>query len=189
MKSLLSKAYISIPETQRGGLIFLGLAATAYLPSHRARCFIYQGMGMTIGRRAHVYGRVEVREPNGIRIGADSLIGHDAILDGRGRLEIGENVNISTGVAIWTMTHDPQSPTFASTTGTVVIENHAWLGYGATILPGVRVGEGAVVAAKAVVTKNVEAYTIVAGMPAAKVGERTRDIQYRLGNSEQFSFI
>jgi len=55
-----------------------------------------------------------------------------------------------------------------------------WIGYQAIILPGVEIGEGSVVAAGAVVTKSVEPFTIVAGVPARKVGDRNRALRYQL---------
>ena len=54
-----------------------------------------------------------------------------------------------------------------------------WIGAGATILKGVDIGEGAVVAAGAVVTKNVAPYSIVAGVPAKKIGERNKELDYK----------
>jgi maltose O-acetyltransferase len=62
----------------------------------------------------------------------------------------------------------------------VVIGDHAWIGYRALVLPGVTIGEGGVVAAGAVVTKDVPPYAIVAGNPARVVGQRTRDLTYEL---------
>ncbi len=64
--------------------------------------------------------------------------------------------------------------------GDVIIGDRVWIGYGALILPGVKLGEGAVVGAGAVVTKDVEPFTIVAGNPARKIGERTKELRYRL---------
>jgi maltose O-acetyltransferase len=61
----------------------------------------------------------------------------------------------------------------------VVIEDHAWLGTRAMVLPGVTVGRGAVVAAGAVVTKDVPPYTIVGGVPARVIGQRTTDLRYQ----------
>lgn len=55
---------------------------------------------------------------------------------------------------------------------TIVIEDDVWIGYGATILSGVLVGRGAIIAAGAVVVNNVEPYSIVGGVPARKIGDR-----------------
>lgn len=60
----------------------------------------------------------------------------------------------------------------------VTIGNRAWIGSNVTVLPGVSIGEGAVCCANCVVTKDVSPYSIVAGIPAKKIGERTRDLRY-----------
>jgi acetyltransferase-like isoleucine patch superfamily enzyme len=64
--------------------------------------------------------------------------------------------------------------------GDVMIGSRAWIGYRAIILPGVTIGEGAVVAAGAVVSRDVPPYTVVAGNPARAIGDRPRDLTYRL---------
>ena len=95
-------------------------------------------------------------------------------------LRIGDNVNISEGVAIFTLEHDPNSLEFASRGAEVRIGNRVFIGARAIILPGVTVGEGAVVAAGAVVTKDVRPFAIVGGVPARSIGNRTRDLTYEL---------
>ncbi|MBN2145988.1 MAG: acyltransferase [Anaerolineales bacterium] len=121
-----------------------------------------------------------------MHIGKNTSIGHHAILDGRNGLTIGENVNLSTGVWIWTLQHDPQSPDFATQGGPVVIEDYAWVSCRAIILPGVKVGRGAVVAAGAVVTKDVPSYAIVGGVPAKVISQRTQDLRYQLSWYQPF---
>ncbi len=127
-----------------------------------------------------VYMGYELRHPRRIKIGKGSIIGNDAKLDGRFGIEIGNNVNFSTGVWIWTQQHDPQDPDFGTKEGKVQIGDRAWISNRVTILPGVTIGEGAVVAANAVVTKDLEPYGIYGGIPARKIGERRTDIKYVL---------
>jgi maltose O-acetyltransferase len=69
---------------------------------------------------------------------------------------------------------------FADRGGAVTIGDRVWIGYRAIILPGIEIGEGAVVGAGAVVTKDVPPFTIVAGNPAVKIGDRPRDLDYTL---------
>lgn len=61
----------------------------------------------------------------------------------------------------------------------MIIGSRAWIGYRAIILPGIKIGEGAVVGAGAVVTKDVLPFTIVAGNSARKIGERNRELKYQ----------
>ena len=111
-------------------------------------------------------------------IGNNTAINRRCYLDGRGGLRIGNNVSISPEVYLVSLTHDFQDPEFRSVPKEVVIEDYVWIGARAMILPGVTLSRGCVVGAGAVVTKDVAPYTIVAGVPAKKIGERTRDLQY-----------
>lgn len=168
------------------GIQYLILQVTGHIPSHIIRQTIYRFFGLTIGKNSFIYGRSELRSPHMIRIGQNTIIGHNAILDGRGGLEIGNNVNFSSGVWIWTVEHVVNDSSFCSVSEGVVIEDYAWLSCRTVILPGVRIGYGAVVCAGAVVTKNVEPYAIVAGVPAKNIGERTKYLDYNLGNPTPF---
>lgn len=150
------------------------------VPSHRVRQGAYRQAGMTIGPGTAVFRDVEVLHPWMISIGARCVVGWWCLLDGRGGLTIGDDVNISSYTIIHTATHDIQSPGFEAYRAPVVIEDRAWLSTRALVLPGVRVGEGAVVAAGAVVTKDVPPYTIVGGAPAVEVGRRTSELTYEL---------
>jgi maltose O-acetyltransferase len=113
-----------------------------------------------------------------IQIGNNTVINRSCYLDGREGLYIGNNVNISFQSCIITLQHDPQSINFKSTGAAVTIKDNVWLGARCIILPGVTVGEGAVVAAGAVVTKDVHPYTIVGGVPAKEIGNRTEGLTY-----------
>ncbi len=141
-------------------------------------------LGISIDRSARLYRWREVRRGRRISIGPGSTIGLWATLDGREGIMIGSNVNLSSEVALWTLQHDPQSETFATRGGPIVIEDFAWISYRAVVLPGVHIGEGAVVAAGAVVTRDVEPYHIVGGVPARTIGTRTRNLAYTFGGAE-----
>jgi acetyltransferase-like isoleucine patch superfamily enzyme len=106
-------------------------------------------------------------------LGERNVVNFGCLFDGRKFfIRTGSNVSIGPEATILTLGHDPRSPVFADRGGDVLIGDRVWIGYRAIILPGVSIGEGAVVGAGAVVTKNVEPYAIVAGNPARKVGER-----------------
>ncbi|MGO4784646.1 acyltransferase [Cryobacterium sp. W22_MBD10_FK3] len=95
-------------------------------------------------------------------------------------IAIGNNVNIGGYVQIFTLEHDPQAEDFGVQGGPVSIGDMAYIATRAIILPGVTIGEGAVVAAGAVVTKDVPPYTIVGGVPARFIGDRTKKLEYVL---------
>lgn len=162
------------------------LAEVGYLPSHRLRKFFYRRAGVRMPETSSIHWRAEFYAPENIRIGDYCTIGDSCFLDGRDGLTMGDSVNLGSHVSIYTREHDVQSPTFAETGGAVVLEDWVWLGSHSIILPGVRVSEGAVVAAGAVVTKDVSPYTIVGGVPAKEIGQRRRGLVYRLGYAKRF---
>lgn len=135
-------------------------------------------LGIKLGPQSTIAAHVFITG-NQITIGRNSIVNRFAYLDGRYALDIGNNVNISHYVIIHTLTHDLNSSSFQAVGRKVTIEDDVWIGVRAIILPGVRVGRGAVVGAGAVVTKDVPAYSVVAGVPAAVIGERARDLKYR----------
>lgn len=152
------------------------------VPWHAFRLFVYRRLlGIKIGRESVMHWRTRFYAPHGVRIGDHSIVGNDVFLDGRFGLTVGDNVNIGGETAIFTAEHDPNDPDFAMVGAPVVIEDYVYVGSRATILPGVRLGNGAVVAAGAVVTRDVPEYTIVGGVPAHEIGERRRDLRYQLG--------
>ncbi len=163
------------------GLTQVGVRAVGWIPSHHLRLLAYRRLfGMSIGRGSTVYRTPEIRKPSRIEIGHNTVIGTGAVLDGRGGLRIGDNVNLSSGVWVWTMQHDKDSADFAAEAAPVVIGNRAWLSCRTTILPGVTIGDGAVVCAGAVVTSDVAPYAVVGGVPAKPIGERNRELTYTL---------
>jgi acetyltransferase-like isoleucine patch superfamily enzyme len=115
---------------------------------------------------------------NDITIGNCSVINRNSYLDGRGGLIIGSNVSISPHAYILTLDHDPQSRDFATKTGPVRIDDYAWIGARATLLPGVTLGKGCVIGAGAVVTRDIDEFVIAAGVPAKPIGRRNRDLNY-----------
>ena len=106
----------------------------------------------------------------------NAIINANCHIDTRGKIYIGENVSISDRVSIVTGDHNPVDPYFRARFRSVTIHNHVFIGYGAIILGNVNIGEGAIVAAGSVVTKDVEPYAIVAGVPAKIIGERSREL-------------
>ena len=133
--------------------------------------------------------QMECRFLNGrkVHLGERNVINFGCLFDGRKfHIRTGHDVSIGPEASILTLGHDPQSPSFADRGGDVMIGNHVWIGYRAIILPGVTIGDGAVVGAGAVVAKDVEPYAIVAGNPACKIGERNRDLTYRLHFDPRF---
>lgn len=167
----------------------LTLYITSLIPSHGIRKWILKFIfKMKIEKNAVIYKWKEIRYPWNISIGKGSIIGDEAILDGRAGICIEDNVNLSTGVWIWTVQHDVNLCDFGIEKGTVKIHNRAWVSCRVVVLPGVEINEGAVIAASAVVTKNCEKFSIYGGIPAKKIGDRNKKLNY-IFNGEHLHFL
>lgn len=152
-----------------------------HFPSRTLRSLFLSTWLQRLGRGSGV--QLDCRFLNGrkVSLGERNVINFGTLIDGRGYpVIVGDDVSIGPEAIILTLGHDPQSPDFADKGGPVTIGDRAWIGYGALLLPGVTIGEGAVVAAGAVVMKDVAPYTIVGGNPARPIGERERALEYRL---------
>lgn len=134
-----------------------------------------------MGKNVSILRHVEFMSPSHIYIGNNSIINSHVLLDGRGaNIIIGDNVDIARNTFIWTMQHDLNDDNHTTIVKPVVIEDHAWIASRVTILPGIHIGRGAVVATGAVVTKDVPSMTIVGGVPAKVIGMRNNSLKYQL---------
>jgi acetyltransferase-like isoleucine patch superfamily enzyme len=169
-------------------LLFVCNRILSRLPSHRLRLLLYRKLlGFEIGSKSYILMGARFSGRGGFSMGDHSVINESCRLDNRAAITIGASVSISPEVCILTADHDLQSPTFAGRERPVRIADHVFVGTRATILPGVSVAEGAAVAAGAVVTRDVEPYTIVAGVPARPVGTRPQDLRYELDYGRLFA--
>lgn len=163
------------------------LHCIGFFPSHFIRRFFYRLAGIKIGAGSAVHTGARFYNPINIKIGEDTIIGEKAVLDGRDKLIIGNHVDIASEVMIYNSEHDIESSNFQAIHKPVVVEDYVFIGPRAIILPGVTIGKGAVVAAGAVVTKNVDAFQIVGGIPAVTIGKRNnKDLHYKLGRAAWF---
>lgn len=157
------------------------------VPSHIFRKLVYRGAGVKIGKKSYIHMGAQFFYPGGVKIGNGTIVGQGAFLDGRDKIIIGDHVDIASDVMIYNSEHDITAEDFHATTAPVLIGDHVFIGPRAIILPGISIGKGAVVAAGAVVTKEVLEYTVVGGVPAKVIGERNlKDLKYRLGRARLF---
>ncbi len=157
------------------------------IPIHFVRRFFFRISGMRMGKDSFIHMWTRVYNPAGIEIGDGTIIGDHVFLDGRAPLIIGNHVDIASQVLIYNSEHDVHSDDFGPIEEPVEIGDYAFIGARATILPGVKIGRGAIVAAGAVVTKNVADFEIVGGVPAQKIGERkNKNPRYKLGRARLF---
>ncbi len=158
-----------------------------HIPSHIFRKICYWMAGVKIGNGSTIHMWASFFDPRGVSLGEDTIIGDHCFLDGRASLKIGDHTDITSQVLIYNSEHDLEAEDFKAITAPVEIGNYVFIGPRAIILPGVKIGDGAVVAAGAIVTKDVEPFTIVGGVPAKQIGERKlRNLHYRLGRAALF---
>lgn len=108
-------------------------------------------------------------------------IGSNCRLDARGEISIGSNVCISSGCTFVTADHDVQSFDFSGRLGKITIGDHVWIAMNCTILKGVTIENGAVVAAMSLVNKDVRELDVVGGVPAKELARRNSDLAYKIG--------
>jgi len=163
------------------------LRLVGFIPLHFVRRFFYQLSGIKIPFSSTIHLGANFFKPSGISIGKNTIIGYGTFLDGRGKLSIGSHVDIASQVLIYTDEHDINSPTFGNSFAPVTIKDYVFIGPRVIILPGVTVGRGAVIAAGAVLTKNIPDFEVWGGVPAQKISERKlKDPQYQLGRPMLF---
>lgn len=149
-----------------------------YVPMHDFRNMFLRLCGSKIGHsRIDMY--CIIRRMGHLTIGNYTHVNKFCILDAGSDLVIGNNVSISYRVSLLTGDHDMNSPTFAYRGGRIIIEDNVWIGCNAVVLPGVKIGKGAVVASGSVVTKDVSECSVVAGIPAKEIGKRQNKFHYK----------
>jgi len=169
-------------------LAYITNHVVAHVPSFTLRHFWYRWvLGVLIGQDSSVFMSCTLtfyrpfwKSDHKLRIGANTIINRECLLDGRGGLTIGNNVSISPQVALITSEHLLDDSGFAVRDRGITIQDRVWIGTRATVLPGVSIGEGAVVAAGAVVHRDVPPYSVVGGVPARVLRGRSPKLDYQL---------
>lgn len=137
------------------------------------RRWILRRFGAQIGRHVHIHPSVRIFTPWNLAVGDDTSIGFDTIIYNLGAIEIGQRTTVSQRSHLCGGSHDFRDPTMPLLKLPITIEGDVWVCADAFVGPGVKIGRGAVVGARAVVTRNVAAWTIVAGNPAGEKGKRS----------------
>lgn len=132
-----------------------------------------------IGKSSTIHRACRFFHVGKISIGNNSTINWGCYLDNRRGIIIGNNVGIAHNSKIYTLGHDINDSEFKTKGAPVKIEDNVFIFSNSLIMPGVTIGEGAIVLAGSVVTKNVEAWSIVGGNPASKIGLRNKDVDYK----------
>jgi acetyltransferase-like isoleucine patch superfamily enzyme/GT2 family glycosyltransferase len=150
------------------------------VPFHWLRGYYFSLLGFQLSSRASIAMGFQFYRIGNVTIGEGSVVNRSCLFDNRDHIHVGRNVSIARDVSIFTAGHDHESPLFEMITAPVHIDDHAVIFAGAMVMPGVRIGAGAVVYGGAVVTKDVEPMTIVGGVPARPIGHRVTEPGYAL---------
>jgi len=146
------------------------------------------------GEGAYVSDHVSISHPERVVLKARSCIMYGSMINSGGGLYVGENTGIGFNCSIWTGQHryrDAKSIPFDNVADLrpVIIREFVWIGEGAKILPGVEIGEGAIISMGSVVVKNVPPLAIVLGNPAEVIGYRSKEHYYKCKEEGRFQNI
>jgi acetyltransferase-like isoleucine patch superfamily enzyme len=148
----------------------------------RIRASFWRLFCKRMGKNVFIMKNCYLMSPGGIEMDSHININHHTTISGQGGLKIGNYVLIGPNCNILTSNHhymNWERPMLqqGAKCGPVIIEDDVWLGANVVVLPDVKIGRGAIVGANAVVTKNVEPFSIVGGIPA-------KHIKYRFSDEE-----
>lgn len=152
-----------------------------YFPVHSIRNIFISYTIHALGENSSFLMGVEIRNGKNISVGNNSVINARVLLDGRGgKLKIGNNVDIAQETNIWTLEHDLNDDYHSEKGGDVTIEDYVWIASRVTILPGLTIGKGSVIATGSVVTKTIPPMSVAGGVPARIIGNRYSGLKYNL---------
>ena len=157
-----------------------GLWAAAYhllfrwtpRPLHAVRATMLRVFGAKLGRNCHIYPTARIWAPWNLAMGDEACLASDVICYSMAPIRIGDRAVVSQGAHICAGTHDYEDPKFQLIALPITIGARSWICAEAFIGPGVTIGEGCVVGARAVVTKAMPAWMVCAGNPCRPIKPR-----------------
>lgn len=147
-------------------------------PAHGVRAALLRVFGATIGKGCHIYPTAKIWAPWNLVMADQSSLADGVHCYSMARITLGKRVVVSQRAHLCAGTHDYASPNFQLQAFPITIADQAWICTEAFVGPGVEIGEGAVIGARAVVTKSVSPWTVCGGNPARPIKQRViRSIQ------------
>lgn len=141
-------------------------------PLFSFRAFLLRLYGAKIGKHVHIYPSAKILFPWNLEIGEYSAIAENVLIYNLGTLKIGDRTTISHGAQICGGTHDYSCSTLPLIRSNITIGDDVWICTEAFVGPRSMICQGAIIAARAVVLKDVKAFTIVGGNPAKFIKKR-----------------
>jgi putative colanic acid biosynthesis acetyltransferase WcaF len=152
-----------------------------HIPMHPLRKAYLRILNRNIHSSSTILMHTRILHIWNIKIGERVVINQFCLLDCRKySIKIGNDTDIGPYTRIWTLGHDPDDVDHKVKGADTIIEDHVWIASGVTILPGTKIGRGAVVSAGSVVTKNLESLSVSAGNPAKIIRQRNNPLIYTL---------
>ena len=157
--------------------VLWGVVSTVFFryspkPFHAWRSFLLLLFGAKIGKRVHVYPGVKIWAPWNLDLGDECGIANGVILYSQDKITIGKRTVISQGTNLCAGTHDYTRSGFPLITRPIIIGAHVWIAAEAFVHPGVKIGNGCVIGARAVVMKDMPGWTVCGGHPCKALKER-----------------
>lgn len=171
----LGGASFSIQNRAARGLwnfVWFLFAAWTPAPFHKWRIFLLSVFGASVHPTAKVYGSTKIWLPRNLKMAEYSTLGPEVNCYCMDLISLGKYAIVSQGAHLCSGTHDISDPDFQLITQPILIESNAWIAAGAFIGPGVKVHDGAVIGARAVMFRDAEPYAVYIGNPAQLVKRR-----------------
>jgi putative colanic acid biosynthesis acetyltransferase WcaF len=181
--SAVDNPYLRPQTSRRNRLarVLWGVACTLLFrytprPLHGWRAAVLRCFGARIGRDCHIYPKSRIWAPWNLRCEDGAAIADEAIIYNAAEVHLGVHAIVSQQAYLCTATHDIDDPAFPMIAAPIHVHRYAWVCARASVLPGVSVREGAVLALGSVASRDLEAWTVYAGVPAAAVRQRQRHV-------------
>jgi putative colanic acid biosynthesis acetyltransferase WcaF len=157
------------------GVVYHLLFRFSPRPMHGWRRLLLRAFGATMGRDCHINSKARIWAPWNLVCGDVATLAEGAIVYNPKTVTLGSHSIVSQDAYLCGATHDYDHPDFPLISSTISIGDYAWVCARASVMPGVRLGEGAVLGLGAVATKNLEPWTVYAGAPARRIKSRMRN--------------
>ena len=153
-------------------IVYHGFFKWTPRPTHGVRALILRLFGARLGRKCHVYPRVRIWAPWNLEMADHASLADGVNCYSMAPIRIGEKAVVSQGAHLCAGTHDYEDPSFQLYALPITVGAHAWICTEAFVGPGVEIGEGSVIGARAVVTKTMPAWMVCAGNPCKPIKPR-----------------
>ncbi len=154
------------------GWVYVFLFRYSPKPCHEWRSFLLRCFGADVGKGVHIYPGVKIWAPWNVEFAEECGVASGAVIYSQGKISIGRRAVISQGAHLVTGTHDYNQPGFPLVTKPITIGDFVWIAADAFIHPGIVIGNGCVIGARSVVTRNMPAWMVCAGHPCEPIKER-----------------